>query len=147
MLYGPLFYLYVRGLIYRELSLSSWEAPHLLPFLAALVTWVTLWLTPSRLAVAIFASMGLYLVLSFQALKSYRRVLQSTRSRFEGITLSWLRWILIGVSMLLVLDMASLFSSASALHALERVVSTTVFAVLLVFVNALVFQCLRQPLF
>jgi AraC-like DNA-binding protein len=72
-------------------------------------------------------------------------VLRDTRSRFEGITLSWLSWILIGVSVVEALDMASFFSSASASPGVERVASLILFVGLLIFVNMLVFKGLRHP--
>jgi hypothetical protein len=81
LLYGPLFYFYVRSLAYRSARLGPEQLLHGVPFVALVIIWATDDLTIHTLAITIFASIGSYVALCFLVLRHYRGVLHETRSQ------------------------------------------------------------------
>jgi len=144
-LYGPLFYLYVDGLIYRHPTRHWRDLLHALPFLAALMLWLTGLISLVFLAIGIFFAFGAYLVMSFLGLLRHQRVLESTRSDTRTISLRWLRFAISGLALIYLADVASFLSDFVAAWSQAWVISLVKYGLLLIYVNAFVFAALEHP--
>ena len=83
--FGPLYYLFVKNLIYGDLNIRQ-HLIHLLPAVIALA--LTRW-WPIELMVA-FVILVIYIVASFRLILRYHRILKQTLSDGENHSLIWL---------------------------------------------------------
>lgn len=144
-LYGPLFYVYIKGLIYQGFQLQKRDILHLLPWVLALPVP---WLFPgmgSYLGWFIFASLVCYLGFTFHAIRWYHRVLQDTQSVDEAMKLSWVRRVVYLLVAIGVLDALRNLTPLADIPALEQASYLLLIVLLFVFVNIFVFKGLKQP--
>lgn len=100
LIYGPAFYLFVRGLVKEERV----GLPHLLPhFIPAAI--IAIW-QPEPPIPYIFGlpSLVIYIVLALRALRSHKRLSAELRSDAQAISLRWVENALIAFAVLAVLD-------------------------------------------
>ncbi len=154
MFYGPLIFLYVRSLIYKDFV---WNASHWAHFLPGIMLGVLpFWIQPSTLFCAslIFSTMGVYLALSYYSLWRFQRVLLHTQSAAESIAMKWASKVLLLNAACLLFNIVSLnryatinvgqFSIGSS-HTLGQLAEVSIFLTLLTMVNAFIFKGLQQP--
>ncbi|MEM8930572.1 MAG: helix-turn-helix transcriptional regulator [Acidobacteriota bacterium] len=145
LLYGPLFYFYVRGLTHLDPRLGIEHVLHAAPFVALTIVLVTVELSIHTLAIGIFTSIGCYLFLASRALHAYRRVLVETHARVGEITLGWLRNATRMLTVLWCFDILAYTSDRVASATVERGVTHLLFVVLLIFVTTIVRKGLQHP--
>lgn len=92
--YGPLYYLFVKNIVYGRIALSK-ELPHFIPFFAGLFLTHWWW---QELVVG-FALLLLYLALSFRLLRRYERTMAELTATDEQFNFRWVQVVfaLIGV--------------------------------------------------
>jgi len=83
--FGPLYYLFVKNMIYGDIDLRRY-AYHFIPTIVALA--LTRW-WPIELMIA-FVVLLIYIVLSIRLLRHYHKVLSETLSDGENHSLKWL---------------------------------------------------------
>lgn len=143
-LYGPLLYLYISSLIYKEAQIRKADLIHLLPWLvillASLVTNIPNWITGISIIISIIG----YLTLSLIKIRHYHRVIKNTESRFSAIAMIWMQRFIYGLFIIVIIDA---IHSAMLINSMvmENIFYALLIGALLFFVTSLVFNGLRQP--
>ncbi len=143
-LYGPLIFLYIKSLVYKDFQLSLRNALHLLPWLITLsATYFTI--IPIQLSgISILISFSTYLVLSFRLIKHFHLIIKNTQSRFDSIALLWMQRFLYGLIFITLVDTIHNLIVVNNL-VMENLFYGFLITSLLFFVTSLVFHGLRQP--
>jgi AraC-like DNA-binding protein len=165
-LYGPLLYLYVRGVVYIDLKIRAKDLLHLIPFFvyngylaysilmldpmeqdqitqkiitASLPVWVYI------AGISIYIYIFTYLWLADRTVKTYREVIKSKFSSLKEINLDWLRFIIRSFAAITIIAM---------IHNVIPVLGNTIFLyvtliLLLIFtfffINRVLVKALNQP--
>lgn len=143
-LYGPLLYLYISSLIYKEAQINKKDAIHLFPWLIILIVSlfvsIPTWLTGICIVISIIS----YLVFSLFKIKYFQRVIKNTESRFGGIAMVWMQRFIYGLFIIVIIDA---IHSAMLINSMvmENIFYALLIGALLFFVTSLVFNGLRQP--
>ncbi|MGI9552368.1 MAG: helix-turn-helix domain-containing protein [Aurantibacter sp.] len=160
LLYGPLFYLYAQGVIFRDFKLSRGNLLHLTPYLMLTILIVSLSNpTPSTseeivtndlrwqfqlVRAFMYAHLFIYLGLAYKMLWTYRKIIKNKYSQIDQINLDWLSSALNTFGLL---TLASLFHNFISLEENESVsIVALVFLLLFVFyfVIKVILKALRQ---
>ena len=144
--YGVLFYLYTRSLIYKDFQFKRIDGLHFVPF--GVITIIPFLGIDIRYVavVGLYLSILTYLVLSFREIARYHRVVKNTRSNYDKINLSWLRLAITIFSVTLTVDIVQFVANKyGAPQWFAVMVSYTVFLCLLTFVVAMVYKGLKHP--
>jgi AraC-like DNA-binding protein len=145
LLYGPLFYAYLRGALFAEPP-APWRAlAHTVPLLVFAVALASGRLSGEALAFAVFASFGTYLALALVQLNSYQRVLEATRSSIPTAQLSWLRFTTAGLALVYVLDVAAFVAPRLFPDTTESSHAALLYLVMLAYLWALLLTALWRP--
>lgn len=143
-LYGPLLFLYIKSLAYKEFQLRSIDALHALPWLILLILNRFLEVPVMVSGLTIFVSIVFYLFSSFRLIRYFHRVIRNTQSRFNSIALIWMQRVLYSMIFIAAIDVVHQTLIINNL-VLENVFYGFLIAALLFFVTTLVFNGLRQP--
>ena len=160
LLYGPIFYLYVQSVIFRDFKLSSGHLLHLIPYLLLTILVLSLGNAPSPseeiitndlpwqlylVRALMYAHMFVYLGLAYKSLLKYRKIIKNKYSQIDQINLDWLSSSLNTFGLLII---ASLFYNFISVEQ-NRSESIVAFVLLLIFVfyfvNKVILKALRQP--
>jgi AraC-like DNA-binding protein len=107
LLYGPLFYLLIRGLIFHDKPLGRRDIVHFMPFVLAL--FVMQWLGVVRLATII--SLVGYGIACVRNIWVYHRATQTQRSDAMALRLNWVIAVFAGFGGLTILDVVRLLTT------------------------------------
>ena len=161
LLYGPIFYLYVQGVIFRDFKLSREKLLHLIPYLILTISLLLSGnLTPVTseeiignelpwqfflINAFMYAHFFVYLGLSYKSLLKYRKIIKDNYSQIDQINLDWLS---VSINTFGLVAFLSLIQSFIAL-AENRSVFIIALVLLLIFifyfVNKVILKALRQP--
>ena len=161
LLYGPIFFLYVQGVVFRDFKLSSGKLLHLIPYLFLTISLLlSRNLTPVTseeiienslpwqfflINAFMYAHFFVYLGLSYKSLLKYRKTIKDTYSQIDQINLDWLS---VSIKTFGLVAFLSLIQSFIAL-AENRTVFIIALVLLLIFifyfVNKVILKALRQP--
>lgn len=161
LLYGPIFYLYAQGVIFRDFKLSRGKLLHLIPYLLLTISLLLSGnLTPVTseeiigndlpwqfflINAFMYVHFFVYLGLSYKSLLKYRKIIKNTYSQIDQINLDWLS---VSINTFGLLAFLSLIQSFIAL-AENRSVFIIALVLLLIFifyfVNKVILKALRQP--
>jgi AraC-like DNA-binding protein len=161
LLYGPLFYFYAQGVIFKDFKLSLKNLLHLIPYLLLAILVLSLRnLTPST-SEEIFANavpwqlyLGLafmyvhlfvYLGLVYKVLWTYRKVIKNTYSQIDQINLNWLSSALNTFGLLIFASLMHNFVSFTENRIVFIVALILLLIFLFYFVNKVILKALRQP--
>jgi len=143
-LYGPILYLYICSLVYKEFQLRLKELFHILPWFSVLLlssfTSLPEWFT----GISIVISFVCYLTLSLLKIRHFHTVIKDTESRFNGIALIWMQRFIYGLFIIIIIDAIHSTMLINSL-VLENLFYALLVGSLLFFVTNLVFNGLRQP--
>jgi len=161
LLYGPLFYLYAQGVIFRDFKLSIRNLLHLIPYLLLTISLLSFSvLTPGRaeefiqndlpwqyysISALMYGHFFVYIGLSYKSLRRYRRIIKDQYSQIDQINLDWLSFSLNTFGLLAFI---SLIHNFIALAKNEYVFMATLVLLLIFifyFVNKVILKALRQP--
>jgi len=158
LLYGPLFYFYAQGVIFRDFKLSSKNLLHLLPYILLTILILSLSnLAPSTseeiimndlpwqfhlVRAFMYAHIFIYLGLAYKTLWTYRKIIKNTYSQIDQINLDWLSSALNTFGLL---TFASLFHNFISLEENESV-SIVALVLLLIFVFYFVIKVILKAL-
>jgi AraC-like DNA-binding protein len=161
LLYGPIFYLYTQGVMYRDFKLSSRNLLHLTPYL--LLTFALLSFKNFKpgtseeiinnnlpwqvylVSAIIYMHFFFYLGLSYRSLQNYRKIIKNKYSQIDQINLDWLSFSLNTFGLL---TLISLIHNFMALAENVYVFMATLVLLLIFvfyFVNRVIFKALKQP--
>jgi AraC-like DNA-binding protein len=142
--YGPLFFGFIRGLLFqRARSWSAW-LPHAVPALVFLLAFGAGALSEVALALGVFASLGTYLALSLLELLNYRSIIERTHSTVPHVPLAWLTYAVAGLVIVYALDVGTFLASRAGGGA-ERGLEAVLFVAQLTYVAGFVVAALRFP--
>jgi len=161
LLYGPIFYLYAQGVIFRDFKLSSKNLLHLVPFLVCTISILALTkLDPISseemikndlpwqfylISSLIYAHFFVYLGLTYKSLRKYRKIIKNKYSHIDQINLDWLSF---SINTLGLLTFVSFIHNLIGLAENRTVFMVTLFLLLIFiffFVNKVILKALRQP--
>lgn len=142
--YGPLIFLYVKSLVYKDFQLEVRNAIHLLPWI--IIIGISYFITiPTQISgISILISISAYIVFSFRLIKRFHLIIKNTQSRFDSIALSWMQRFLYGLIFIALIDTIHNLLAINNL-VMENLFYGFLITALLFFVTSLVFHGLRQP--
>lgn len=161
LLYGPIFYLYAQGVIFRDFKLSRKDLLHLIPFMLFTISFLSLINLASisseefikndlpwqfyLISSLIYAHFFVYLGLTYKSLWKYRKIIKNKYSQIDQINLDWLSF---SLNTLALLTFVSLIHNFIGL-AENRTVFIVTLVLLLIFVfyfvNKVILKALQQP--
>lgn len=161
LLYGPLFYLYARGVIFKDFRLSGATLLHLTPYLlltASLLSFGNLMpgTTEEFLAIElpwqyytigalIYTHFFVYLGLTYLTLWKYRRIIKNEYSQIDQINLDWLSFSLNSFGLLTIVSLIHNFIAPAKNVYVFMVTLVLLLLYIFYFVNRVILKALRQP--
>jgi AraC-like DNA-binding protein len=146
LFYGPLIYMYVKSLIYKDLNWPLGTNLHFLPAVVLSVWALVFHVSGVIGAILTFASMGGYLLLSLWHYWFFRRVLGQTQSAEDLITMNWISIVLILNAMAIIVNIISVYLTlVKGVSTYATLSELSLFLVLLILVNTFLFKGLTQP--
>lgn len=161
LLYGPLFYLYAQGVIFRDFKLSRKNLLHLIPFL--LFTVLLLFsrnLAPGTMeeivqndspwqfyvvSTLIYAHFYVYLFMTYKSLWKYRQIIKNKYSQIDQINLDWLSFALNTFGLLTFVSLIHNFTVLAEKRTLFMITLVLLLMFIFYFVNKVILKALRQP--
>jgi AraC-like DNA-binding protein len=161
LLYGPLFYLYARGVIFKDFRLSGATLLHLTPYLlltASLLSFGNLMpgTTEEFLAIElpwqyytigalIYTHFFVYLGLTYLTLWKYRKIIKNEYSQIDQINLDWLSFSLNSFGLLTIVSLIHNFIAPAKNVYVFMVTLVLLLLFIFYFVNRVMLKALRQP--
>ena len=161
LLYGPLFYLYARGVMYKDFKLNRGSLLHLIPYL--LLTSLLLSLRSFRsgtsediiqnnlpwqyyvLSSSVYAHFFAYLGLTYKSLQKYRQIIKNNYSQIDQINLDWLSFSLNTFGLLTFVSLVHNFITLTGNESVLIVTLILLLVFIFYFVNRVILKALRQP--
>lgn len=166
LLYGPLIYFYVRGVVFIDLKLKPKHILHLIPFAlymiflanaiismdvdqrnlasqriynAALPAWIYL------VGISVYICIFIYLWLADQTVRDYRKVIRTKFSSLNEVNLNWLSFIIQSFAAITVIAMIH-----NVIPVLRNIIILYASLILLLlftffFINRVLLKALNQP--
>ncbi len=161
LLYGPLFYLYAQGVVYKDFKLSAKNLLHLIPFLLLIISLLlSKNFKPATseeilnnelswqfylVSALMYGHFFVYLGLTYKSLLNYRKIIKDVYSQIDQINLDWLS---VSINTFGLVAFLSLVQSFIALADNRSVFMVTLLLLLIFifyFVNKVILKALRQP--
>jgi AraC-like DNA-binding protein len=161
LLYGPLFYLYARGVMFRDFKLSGRNLLHLIPYLLLTILLLSAKnLSPGTpqefitidfpwqfylVSALMYAHLYVYLGLTYKSLLKYRKIIKNKYSQIDQINLDWLS---LSINIFGLLTFVSLIHNFIILAENQSVFMVSLILLLIFvfyFVNRVILKALRQP--
>ena len=161
LLYGPIFYLYAQGVIFRDFKLSSGNLLHLIPYLLLIISLLSLRnLTPSTseevikndllwqfylISALMYAHFFVYLGLTYKSLWKYRKIIKNKYSQIDQINLDWLSLSIKTFGLLTFISLIHNFIALAGNRSVFMVTLVLLLIFIFYFVNKVILKALRQP--
>jgi len=161
LLYGPLFYLYTQGVIFRDFRLSGKNLLHLIPYLLLTVTLLLLKnFTPGTseeiinndlpwqfylITALMYAHFFVYLGLTYNSLWNYRKIIKNKYSQIDQINLDWLSFSINTFGLVAFISLIHNFIALAENISVFMVTLVLLLIFVFYFVNKVIFKALRQP--
>ena len=161
LLYGPLFYFYTQGVIFRDYNLTGRSLLHLTPYL--LLTIVLLFpgsAAPGQsdeilnndiswqfylISSLMYAHIFVYLGLSYKFLWKYRSVIKNKYSQIDQINMDWLSSTLNTFSLISFVSLIHNFVALAGNRSVLIISLVLLLAYIFYFINKFILKALRQP--
>jgi AraC-like DNA-binding protein len=161
LLYGPIFYLYTQGVIYRDFKLSNRDLLHLIPYLLFIFLLLALRnFTPVTseeimkndvpwqfyfFSALIYTHFFIYIGFAYKSLWRYRRIIKNQYSQIDQINLDWLSFSLNTFGLLSVVSFIHNFMALAGNRSVLIVSLVLLLIFIFYFVNRVILKALRQP--
>ncbi len=161
LLYGPIFYLYAQGVIFRDFKLSSLNLLHLTPYLLLTISILSLRTfipNPSEeiiknglpwqfylVSALMYAHFFVYLGLTYKSLWKYRLIIKNKYSQIDQINLDWLSFALNTFGVLAFISLIQNFIVLAENRTVFMVTLVLLLIFVFYFVNKVILKALRQP--
>lgn len=162
LLYGPLFYVYVKLVIYNDFTLNKRIWPHLVPYIFVTLFLIFSFGTKSVqpvsqsdnnslpwyihvISYSLYLPILIYLGLAYKELLGYREIIRKRFSRIDDINLNWLSFTLKTMGSITILSLVHNFFVISGNNYLYSTSLLLFLAFLFYFVNHVIFKALKQP--
>jgi AraC-like DNA-binding protein len=161
LLYGPIFYLYAQGVIFKDFKLSRGHLLHLMPYL--LLTILLLFLrnlTPNiseeiiknnlpwqfyLISALMYAHLFVYLVLTYKSLLKYRKIIKDKYSQIDQINLDWLSGSINTFGLVAFVSLIQNFITLAGNRSVFIAALVLLLIFIFYFVNKVILKALRQP--
>ncbi len=160
LLYGPVFYLYAQGVIFRDFKLSRGNLAHLIPYLLLTISLLSLRnITPGQseeiikndlpwqfylISALMYAHIFVYLGLTYKSLRKYRQIIKNKYSQIDQINLDWLSFSLNTFGLLTFVSMIHNFIALAGNRSVFIVTLVLLLIFIFYFVNKVILKALRQ---
>ena len=161
LLYGPIFYLYAQGVIFRDFKLSGGNLLHLIPYLLLTISLLSIRnFTPSTseeiiknempwqfylISALMYAHIFVYLGLTYKSLWKYRKIIKNKYSQIDQINLEWLSSSLNTFGILTFVSLIQNFIALAENRSVFIVTLVLLLIFIFYFVNKVILKALRQP--
>lgn len=162
LLYGPIFYLYTQGVIFRDFKLSTRNLLHLIPYLLFTVLHlsssnftslstseeITLNVFPWQfylISALMYVHLFVYLGLSYKSLWNYRQIIKNKYSQLDQINLDWLSFSHNTFGLLAFVSLIQNFIALAENIPVFMVTLVLLLIFIFYFVNKVILKALRQP--
>jgi len=143
LLYGPLLYLLIRGLILHDGFLRGGDFIHFLPFLLAL--FLTQWLTLIRIATV--ASLVIYSIACLRNIWLYHRATRLHRSDAAALRMNWVVAVFAGFGLLTVLDVVRMLTVAHQSPGFQQASYAISLSMIAILFGVLAYYAINRPLY
>ena len=160
-IYGPIFYLYAQGVIFRDFKLSSRDLLHLTPYLLLTISILSLNnIVPNLseeiimndlpwqfylLSALMYVHLFVYLGLTYKSLWKYRLIIKNKYSQIDKINLDWLSFALNTFGLLAFISLIQNFIVLAKNRTVFMVTLVLLLIFIFYFVNKVILKALRQP--
>lgn len=161
LLYGPIFYFYAKGVMFKDFKLSRGNLLHLIPYLLLTISILSLRnYTPSTseeilanklpwqfylISALMYAHVFVYLWLTYKSLWKYRKIIKNKYSQIDQINLDWLSSSLNTFSIITLVSLIQNFMSLTGNRSVIIVALVLLLIFIFYFVNKVILKALRQP--
>jgi len=161
LLYGPIFYLYAKGVIFRDFSLSRKHLLHAIPFLLLTILLLAIGslkpVTSEEIILSdlpwqfylitalMYAHFFIYLWLTYKSLWKYRRIIKNKYSQIDQINLDWLSFSLSTFGLVAFISMIHNFLLLAENRSVLIISLVFLLIFIFYFVNRVILKALRQP--
>ncbi len=142
---GPLIYLFTKSLVHKNFKITFSDKLNFLPFIILLPTIFTDFIAVWIYAALIFISITLYDILSFKELANYERLSNQADSNTDRLKLGWFKKMLSLILLILFVNITSFMIQNYYGKLTFPIDVILLFALLLLFINSIVFQALKHP--
>ncbi len=160
-IYGPIFYLYTQGVIFKDFKLSSRDLLHLTPYLLLTISILSLSnLVPNLsediiqnempwqfylISALMYVHLFVYIGLTYKSLWKYRLIIKNKYSQIDQINLDWLSFALNTFGLLAIISLIQNFIVLVDNRAVFMVTLVLLLIFIFYFVNKVILKALRQP--
>ena len=161
-LYGPIFYFYTQGVIFKDFKLSSRHLLHSIPYLlfTILLLSLTNYTPPSTseeimtndlpwhfylISALMYVHFYVYLGLTYKSLRKYREIIKNKYSQIDQINLDWLSFSLNTFGLLTFISLIQNFIALVENISVFMVTFVLLLIFIFYFVNKVILKALRQP--
>ena len=161
LLYGPIFYLYAQGVIFKDFKLSRGNLLHLIPYLLLTISLLSFKnLTPVTsediimndlpwqfylIGALMYAHFFVYLGLTYKSLLKYRKIIKENYSQIDQINLDWLSVSINTFALVAFVSLIQSFITLAENRSVFMVTSVLLLIFIFYFVNKVILKALRQP--
>lgn len=161
LLYGPIFFLYAQGVIFKDFKLSRENLLHLIPYLLLTISLLALGnLAPVTmeeiiknelpwqfymLSALMYTHIFVYLGLTYRSLWKYRQIIKNKYSQIYQINLDWLSFSLSTFALLTFISLIQNFIALAENRFLFIATLVLLLIFIFYFVNKVILKALRQP--
>jgi AraC-like DNA-binding protein len=161
LLYGPIFYLYAQGVIFRDFKLTSGNLLHLIPYLLLTILLLSFRnFAPGTseeiikndlpwqfylISALMYAHIFIYLGLTYKSLWKYRKIIKNKYSQIDQINLDWLSFSLNTFGLLTFVSLIHNFITLTGNRSVFIVTLVLLLIFIIYFVNKVILKALRQP--
>ena len=160
-IYGPIFYLYTQGVIFKDFKLSSRDLLHLTPYLLLTISILSLSnLVPNLsediiqnempwqfylISALMYVHLFVYIGLTYKSIWKYRKIIKNKYSQIDQINLDWLSFALNTFGLLAIISLIQNFIVLVDNRAVFMVTLVLLLIFIFYFVNKVILKALRQP--
>lgn len=161
LLYGPIIYLYTKGVIYNDFNPSGKTLLHLIPYLLLTVSLFLLGsLAPNQpeelikhganwkyylIGLGMYMHLFAYLWFSQKALREYNQIIKNRFSEIDKINLNWLSFTIKTFVLITIVSLIQNFVSIAKNEFLFVFALLLLLVFIFYFVNKVILKALRQP--
>ncbi len=160
-LYGPIIYIYVQGVIFKDFNWSPIIVLHLIPYV--LLTLILLYYSNQipvfseefihsdlpwqfyAIGTIMYVHFFVYLGLSYKALRKYRLVIRNTYSQIDKINLDWLSFALNTFALISLLSLINNFISLANNMTVYIITLILLLIFIFYFIIKVILKALQQP--
>lgn len=146
-LYGPLLFLYIKFHLRKDIVLKSIDLIHFFPFIIIMLLTAFGFTICNTMRFLVAPAMLFYCFLGFIEVKNYKKVVLQVSSNINNSEPKWIKTLLVSIVVVLVLNLIQMQLNEVSILGLRIHLEHVVQAGILILVNLIIYQGLKNPLF